>query len=58
VDMGSGEVGLPGCSMESETSRSAGYDCDFAFETEDVCEVLELDVGFSGHDGRLCAYSV
>jgi hypothetical protein len=56
--MGGGEVGLPGCSMESETSRSAGYDCDFAFETEDVCEVLELDVGFSGHDGRLCAYSV
>jgi hypothetical protein len=49
---------LPGCSVESETSRSAGYNCDFAFETEDVCEVLELDVGFGGHDGRLRAYSV
>lgn len=29
----------PGCGVEAETARAAGYDGDFAFEGEDVGEV-------------------
>lgn len=41
--------------MQSETSRATAYDCDFAFEAEDVGEVLELDVRLCGaHLVRRC----
>ena len=36
--------------MQTQSSRTARYDGDFAIEGEDVLEVIELDVGFGGHD--------
>jgi hypothetical protein len=42
---------IPRGRMETKTSRSACDDCYFAIEREDALEVVELDVGFGGHDG-------
>lgn len=44
--------------METETAGSTAYDCDFAIETEDVGEVVELDVGFGGGHGCNCTRMV
>lgn len=48
---GSGRM-VPRCSVETEASGAAGYDGDFSGEGEDICEILELGIGFGkGHGG-------
>lgn len=52
------ENGVPRSGVEAQASRPTGDDGDFAFEGEDVAEVVELDVDFGGHGGRACGVSV
>lgn len=38
--------------MKTETATPSSHDCDLAFETEDVLEVMELDIdGRASHFG-------
>ena len=48
---GGEEERVPGCSVETETARTAGYDRDFAGEGEDGGEIFEggLSFCFGGH---------
>jgi hypothetical protein len=39
-----GKEKLPRGSVKSQASRSTAYDCDFAFQAEDVGEVVQLNV--------------
>jgi hypothetical protein len=43
---------VPGRCVKPQSSRSTTYDCYFAFEAKDVCEVLELDVGLCSIHGE------
>lgn len=45
-------VDQPRSHMETETATTSSYDCHLALETEDVLEVMELDIdGCASHFG-------
>ena len=55
-------VDIPRCSMQSQPSRAACDDCDFAIEGKDVLEVIELNLsfcfGFGGHLGSVKGHRI
>jgi hypothetical protein len=42
-------MGIPRCSVKTQTTRSTCDNCYFAIEGEEALEVVELDVGFGRH---------
>jgi hypothetical protein len=47
-----GRKNVPARSVETQTTRAAGDDGDFAFEGEDGGEALQLNLFFSRHFGE------